>query len=153
MRIAFWIVLLLAGALVLTVAGFLGYLNWAFSPRGAPRGKPADTRSAVRTGEAGAGLFFLISTLRTAGSADVIYDVTLASTAGAARRNEGDTVVRTVNAPVPVNVTRPEPRTVLIEFDRPIDAVGSTSLRVSIGPNGEIPAGWYYFENGVAKMP
>ncbi len=153
MRTLSWIVIGLAVTALIAGGGFLLYLNWAFTPRNPSGGPPSETRRTTKVGEAGGGMFFSISELRSASNEDVIYDVTLAWNRGAAQKNEGDIAVRAVNSPIPVNVTRPEPRIVEVEFDRKIDPSGATGLRIPIQAEPQmIVRGWLFFENGVPRQ-
>lgn len=152
MRTFGWIVVGLAVAALAAGGGFLLYLNWAFTPRNPSGGPPPETRLTTKVGEAGDGLFFSISELRSASNRDVIYDVTLAWKRDAAQRNEGDIAVRAVNSPIPVNVTRPEPHVIEVEFDRKIDPSGATGLRIPIQAEPlMILRNWQFFENGVLQ--
>lgn len=140
MRTVSWIVLALAGGALVAGAGFLLYLNWAFTPRSPASSGPSDVRTVTKVGPAGEGLYFAISELRTTSSTDLIYDVTLASSRELAAKNEGDTVVRAVNAPVPMNVTRVDASTIEVEF------ASGPGARLTIPVHG-----WLFYENGALQ--
>lgn len=131
---------------ILAVAGFLLYLNWAFSPKGPSRSGPASSTSVRAQGALAGGRFFAIVESRTQGSTDVQYIVQLGTYLEQVRQGQAGTVLMCRNRPVPAAVRDAPGGLIEVEFDQPVLPSGQSTLRID--PQQVQSKGFIQIENG-----